>query len=54
MEHDFVVPNWKVGDENDRGPRRGDDHIKVPKRPGTDTYFCTPHAGKMRGAIVVE
>src|SRR5687768_4317310 len=54
MEHDFVVRPWNVATKTIEG--RGEDEItiRVPKRPGIDTYFCTPHAGKMRGTVVVE
>ena len=54
MDHDFVVRNWKVATKLIEG--RGEDEItiKVPRRAGTESYFCTPHAGKMRGTIVVE
>ena len=54
MEHDFVVKNWKVATKSIQG--RGEEivNIKIPKRAGTDTYFCTPHAVKMRGTIVVH
>jgi plastocyanin len=54
MEHDFVVKDWKIATKAIHG--RGEEiaTFKLPKRAGTATYFCTPHAGKMRGAIVVE
>jgi plastocyanin len=54
MEHDFVVSNWKVATRPIQGRGEQTLTIKIPKRVGTDTYFCTPHAGKMRGTIVVE
>jgi len=54
MEHDFVVKNWKVAMKSIQGPGEETVNIKIPKRPGTDTYFCTPHAVKMRGTIVVH
>ena len=54
MDHDFVVKNWKVATKLLEG--RGEEvvNIRVPKHPGTDTYFCTPHSAKMRGTIVIQ
>ena len=54
MDHDFVVKSWKVATKLLEG--RGEEvvNIRVPKRPGTDTYFCTPHSAKMRGTIVIQ
>jgi heme/copper-type cytochrome/quinol oxidase subunit 2 len=54
MEHDFVVRNWKVATKPIEG--RGEEivNIRIPKRAGSAAYFCTPHAAKMRGEIVVH
>ena len=54
MEHDFVVRSWKLATEKIDG--RGEDRIdiRVPRRTGTTSYVCSPHAGKMRGNIVVQ
>ena len=54
MDHDFTVRNWKVATKTIEGRGEDDVTIRVPKIPGTDTYFCTPHAAKMRGMVVVE
>ncbi|MBA2257903.1 MAG: hypothetical protein H0W18_03330 [Acidobacteria bacterium] len=54
MEHDFVVKNWKVATKSIQGRGEESVNIRIPKRAGTDTYFCTPHAAKMRGTIVVH
>ena len=54
MSHDFVVKNWNVQTKLIEG--RGEDTIEleVPRQPGSDSYVCTPHPAKMRGAIVIE
>ena len=54
MEHDFVVKNWNVATKVLDG--RGVDavNIRIPRRPGSHTYFCTPHSAKMRGTIVID
>jgi len=54
MEHDFVVKNWKVATKSIQGRGEESVNIRIPKHAGTDTYFCTPHAAKMRGTIVVH
>ena len=55
MDHDFVVSNWKVATRTLTG--RGEEDavtITVPRKPGLETYFCTPHSAKMRGTIRIE
>ena len=55
MDHDFVVSNWKVATRTLTG--RGQEDavtIKVPRKPGSEAYFCTPHSAKMRGEIRIE
>ena len=54
MEHDFVVKNWKVATRSIEGRGEETVNIRIPKRAGADTYFCTPHAAKMRGSIIVH
>jgi plastocyanin len=54
MDHDFVVKNWKVRSNTVTGRGETAVTIKVPRQSGTETYYCTPHAKKMRGTIRVE
>ena len=52
MDHDFVVKNWKVATKAARRPRRrGRQHQGADDDAAPTTYFCTPHAAKMRGTI---
>ena len=54
MEHDLVIKNWKIATKVVHG--RGEEmlNIKIPRRAGSATYYCTPHSAKMRGTILVE
>lgn len=54
IDHDFSVEAWKKKTKVLEG--RGEDSlvINVPKKKGTETYTCTPHADMMRGTIRVE
>lgn len=54
MDHDFVVKKWKVKSKMVHGRDTTRLTFKVPRRAGAETYYCTPHAGKMRGTIRVE
>ena len=54
MDHDFVVKKWKVQSNTLNGRGETAVTIKVPREAATETYFCTPHARKMRGTIRVE
>lgn len=54
IDHDFSVVAWQKKTKLLQG--RGEDSmtLKVPNRPGTETYSCTPHADMMRGTIRIE
>jgi hypothetical protein len=54
MSHDFVVRPWRVSTRLLKG--KGEDAIEftVPMTRGTYPYSCTPHAGMMGGALVVN
>jgi hypothetical protein len=54
MDHDFVVKNWKVQSNTLSGRGETAVTIKVPRQVVTETYYCTPHARRMRGTIRVE
>ena len=54
MNHDFVVKDWKIKSRTINGRGETELTIKVPRRARTASYYCTPHAGKMRGTISVE
>ena len=54
MDHDFVVKGWKVRSNTVHGRGETAVTIKVPRATGNETYYCTPHAGKMRGTIRIE
>jgi plastocyanin len=54
MNHDFVVKDWKIKSKTIHGRGETELTIKVPRRARTASYYCTPHAGKMRGTISVE
>lgn len=54
MDHDFVVKNWKVATKVVHGRGEQAVNIKVPRRAGSATYYCTPHSEKMRGTILIE
>ncbi|MEO5897577.1 MAG: plastocyanin/azurin family copper-binding protein [Vicinamibacterales bacterium] len=54
MDHDFVVKTWKVQSNTLTGRGETSVTIKVPRAAGTESYFCTPHATRMRGTIRVE
>jgi plastocyanin len=55
MSHDFAVTSWQV--QTPLLSERGAEAVvtfRVPERPGTYTYNCTPHADIMRGNIQVQ
>ena len=54
MHHDFVVSGWKVATKTIRGRGEQKINFKIPREAGSETYFCTPHAEKMRGTILIE
>jgi plastocyanin len=54
MDHDFVVKDWKIKSKVIEGRGETALTIKVPKKAKSATYHCSPHAGKMRGTILVE
>jgi plastocyanin len=54
MDHDFVVRNWKVQSNTLNGRGETAVTIKVPREAVSETYYCTPHAKRMRGTIRVE
>lgn len=54
MAHDFVVKTWKIRSTTVHGRDTTRLTFKVPRRSGSHTYYCTPHAAKMRGTIRVE
>ena len=54
MDHDFVVKKWKIRSTMVHGRDSARLTFTVPRRSGDDTYYCAPHAAKMRGTIRVE
>jgi len=54
MDHDFAVQDWKVRSNTIHGRGETAVSVEVPREAGNQTYYCTPHAGKMRGTIRVE
>jgi len=54
MDHDFVVRKWKVRSNTVHGRGETAVTIEVPRDTGDETYYCTPHAEKMRGTIRIE
>lgn len=54
MNHDFVVKDWKIRSKTIHGRGKIELRITVPRLASTASYYCTPHAGTMRGTISVE
>jgi plastocyanin len=54
MDHDFVVKNWNVQSKTLSGRSETAVTIEVPREAVSETYYCTPHAKRMRGTIRVE
>lgn len=54
MDHDIAIGSWDVGSALLEGKGETAFEFQVPKRRGSETYACTPHAVMMRGAIEVE
>lgn len=54
MTHDFVVDAWQVETKLLQGGEEAAVTFQAPAEPGTEMYFCSPHAQMMRGTIIVE
>jgi plastocyanin len=55
MSHDLAIATWQV--QTPSLQSKGEEatvSFRVPDRPGTAIYSCTPHAQMMRGRISVE
>ena len=53
--HDFAIASWKVATALVyKAAEETSVTFRVPDRPGTETYMCTPHAEMMRGSIRIE
>ncbi|MPY90106.1 MAG: hypothetical protein GEU99_19555 [Luteitalea sp.] len=54
MAHDFAVSAWRLTQAFPREPGETSSVVvRVPDRPGSYPYVCTPHAAVMRGTIEV-
>lgn len=54
MTHDVSIRDWRVAVGPLQGKGQEAVRFRVPDAPGSAAYACTPHAGMMRGSIVVE
>jgi plastocyanin len=55
MSHDLAITPWQV--QTRMLAQKGEEaavSFRVPDRPGTAAYNCTPHAEMMRGSIIIE
>jgi hypothetical protein len=54
MRHDLKIRDWNIAVPPIDGKGERAVTFRVPGRPGTASYACTPHAASMAGSIEVE